>query len=144
MHAPTHRVQLKGVCLQQQTQLQCCLQHMLRDNRCKSRCICMRVLQRNRSIRWMPVADLKDWAAEGDVEEGLHRGSQRGAPRHHEPDPPTEGCLHCLQHCAVYQGAQLHTVRDTFRCLSCIFPACYRLRSTPHAWCAAARLITSV
>ncbi len=77
-------------------------------------CICMAMLQGKKGVRWMPVADLKDWAAEGDVEEGFHRGSKRGAPRHHKPDPPTKGCLHCLQHCAVYKGAQLHTIQGTF------------------------------
>lgn len=52
-------------------------------------------------------ADLQHGAAEGDVEEVLHRGAQGGTPRHHKPDPPTEGGLHRLQDCAVNDWAQL-------------------------------------
>ena len=95
----------------------------------------------------MPVADLKDWAAEGDVEEGFHRGSQRGAPRHHKSDPSAKSGLHCLQHCAVYKGAQLHTVRNTFRCLFSTVRSIRGLNCTQYeihsdACCAFFRLVT--
>lgn len=60
------------------------------------------------------ATDLQDGAAEGDVEEVLHRGTQGGAPRHHKPHPSTKGCFHCLQDCAVDDRAQLHQEHKGF------------------------------
>ena len=66
------------------------------------------------------MAYLQDWAAEGDVEELLHRGAQGGTPRHHKPDPPTKCLLDCLQNGPVNQGAHLQHVMAHLRRMLCM------------------------